>query len=194
MSGEPRDLPRVFLVRHGETEWNAIDRLVSHTDLPLNARGEAQARRLGAELAADGIRFDRALASPLVRARRTAELVLEALPDPPALELDGRLVEVDFGPLEGWTSDEVAADAAAMAWRRGSDHPGVETTTATIERVRAAWDSLPLEGTTLVVGHARFLRFLICACVLGMQGRRSAAAADAQTAVPPSWSRGPDPC
>jgi broad specificity phosphatase PhoE len=160
--------PRVYLVRHGETEWNAVDRLLSFTDMPLNARGLAQAAALGAALAADGIEFDRVLSSPRLRATQTAEIVLRALPAAPPLEVDDRLVEVDFGPLEGWTHEEVMADNAARAWRLGGTYPGVETDAQVIARARSVWADLPLQGTTLVVAHGRFMRVLLATCVLGL--------------------------
>lgn len=160
--------PRVFLVRHGQTEWNATDRLLSFTDMALDEHGEAQARALGTGLAADGIVFDRVLCSPKVRATRTAELVLAALADAPPVELDARLVEVDFGPLEGWTQAAVLADEAGRAWRAGAPYPGVETDEAVIARAAAVWRDLPLEGTTLVVGHGRMLRSMIASCILGL--------------------------
>lgn len=163
---DPAARPRVFLVRHGETEWNTIDRLMSFTDMPLNERGESQARRLGAELAAEAIAFDRVLCSPLVRATRTAELVLGHLPGAPAAELDPRLVEVSFGPLEGWTREAIEADEAARAWRMGADYPGAETNAEVEARSRAVWADLPLTGTTLVVAHGRLLRSIIATCVL----------------------------
>ena len=97
--------PRLYLVRHGETDWNAAGRLLSFTDAPLNGRGEAQASALALELA--GVRWDRAVSSPLVRARRTAELVLNASAGAPVLEVDERLREVDFGPYEGWTEAQL---------------------------------------------------------------------------------------
>jgi len=93
--------PRLYLVRHGETDWNAEGRLLSSTDRPLSVRGEQQAAALADDLA--GVRWDRAYSSPLVRARRTAEVVLAARPDAPALVVDGRLREMDFGPYEGWS-------------------------------------------------------------------------------------------
>ena len=168
MPGPRAVRPRVFLVRHGETDWNAVDRLLSFTDMPLNDRGEAQARELGAALRADGIAFDRVLCSPLVRATRTAELVLDALLVTPRVEVDARLVEVDFGPLEGWTQTELAADPAARAWRAGEEHPGVEPSADVEARARAVWSGLPTTGTTLVVGHGRFLRSMIATCVLDL--------------------------
>jgi broad specificity phosphatase PhoE len=160
--------PRAFLVRHGETDWNAVDRLLSFTDMPLNTAGEAQARALAVALAEDGIRFDRVICSPMVRATRTAELVLGRLADAPPVVVDPRLVEVDFGPLEGWSRAQLAADPAARAWTDGVDHPGVEPSATVEARAREVWKSIPASGTTLVVGHGRFLRSLIATCVLDL--------------------------
>ena len=106
--------PRIYLIRHGETDWNAEERLLSRTDVPLNAMGERQAHDLAAALAA--VPWDRAITSPLIRARRTAQILLAARPDAPDLVVDDRLVEMDFGPYEGWTSAELEADP-------GGDHP-----------------------------------------------------------------------
>ena len=166
MTLDPAGRPRVFLVRHGETEWNAIDRLLSFTDMPLNERGRAQAVALGAALAADGIAFDRVLCSPRLRATETADLILAALPTAPPVELDERLTEVDFGPLEGWTNHEIMADDAARAWRLGGEYPGVETDADVVARARAVWADLPLSGTTLVVAHGRFMRVMLATCIL----------------------------
>lgn len=160
--------PRVFLVRHGETAWNAIDRLLSFTDMELSDRGRSQARRLGGELAAEQMAFDRVLCSPLRRATETASLLLASLPGSPDVELDERLVEVDFGPLEGWTQDAILADPAAAAWRAGAPYPGVETDAAVAARAASFWADLPTAGTTLVVGHGRYLRTLIATRVLDL--------------------------
>ncbi|MCJ7709220.1 MAG: histidine phosphatase family protein, partial [Chloroflexi bacterium] len=128
--------PRVYLIRHGETDWNAHGRLLSRTDAPLNGVGEAQAAALAAELA--DLRWDRAFTSPLVRARRTAEVVLAGRADAPRLTVDERLVEMDFGPYEGWTDAELEADAVAVTRRRdGAELEGVETQAAVEARVRS---------------------------------------------------------
>jgi broad specificity phosphatase PhoE len=65
-------LPKLFLVRHGDTEWTDTRRHTGRTDVPLNARGEARARQLGEALRRET--FARVFTSPLVRARRTCEL------------------------------------------------------------------------------------------------------------------------
>src|SRR5690606_8898241 len=61
------------VVRHGETEWNRLGRFQGQTDIPLNALGEAQAAALRPHLR--GLGFTRIAASPLARARRTAEIL-----------------------------------------------------------------------------------------------------------------------
>ena len=158
--------PRIYFVRHGETDWNAQGRLLSRTDWPLNARGEAQARDLAVALS--DVVWDHAFASPLVRARRTAEVTLAARGDAPRLVLDERLVEMDFGPYEGMSEAELEADPVAVTRRRDGAHlPGVETEAAVETRAHAFYaDIADLPGTTLVVGHGRMLRILIATCVL----------------------------
>jgi broad specificity phosphatase PhoE len=160
--------PRIFFIRHGETDWNAAGRLMSRTDRPLNATGEAQATALAADLA--DLRWDRAFTSPLMRASRTAEVVLARRSDAPPLTPDERLVEMDFGPYEGWTEAEVEADPVAVVRRRdGAGLPGGETPAEVEARARAFYDEIVgLPGRTLVVGHGRTLRILIAVCVLGV--------------------------
>jgi broad specificity phosphatase PhoE len=159
--------PRVYVVRHGETDWNAAGRLLSRTDRPLNAVGERQAARVAGDLA--DIRWDRAFASPLVRASRTAEVILAARPDAPSLVVDDRLVELDFGPYEGWSDEDLEADPVAVTRRRdGATLAGMETEAAVEARARAFFEEITdLSGTSLIVGHGRMLRILITTCVLG---------------------------
>ena len=64
----------ILLVRHGETSWNREGRYQGRTDVPLSPDGESQVRALGARLA--HVSIARAISSPLVRAKRTAEAIL----------------------------------------------------------------------------------------------------------------------
>lgn len=162
--------PRIYLIRHGETEWNAQGRLLSRTDEPLNARGEAQAAALAAALAS--IRWDRAFSSPRIRARRTADVVLAGsrIGPPPSLLIDERLTEMDFGPYEGWDEAALETDPVAVTRRRdGAQLEGVETEASVEARARAFFDDLgDAPGNTLVVGHGRMFRILVACCVLGV--------------------------
>ncbi|HYG70238.1 MAG TPA: histidine phosphatase family protein, partial [Anaeromyxobacteraceae bacterium] len=91
---------RLFLVRHGETDWNVAGRWQGQTDIPLNEAGRAQARELARRMRGEGIAT--IAASDLLRARETAEIVAAEL----GLEvriLDHRLREQSFGAFEGLT-------------------------------------------------------------------------------------------
>jgi len=102
--------PKIFLVRHGETEWNRSRRYQGWCDSPLTPRGIAQAeaigRRLGAmpEAAAAEI-----VASPLGRARRTAEIIAECLGCHLPVRFDDRLKEISLGSWDGLHRNEIAA-------------------------------------------------------------------------------------
>lgn len=94
-------LPRLYVVRHGDTEWTDAHRKTGRTDLPLNARGETNARQLGDRLRS--VSFDRVFTSPLQRAQRTCELAGFG----EVAELDSDLVEWDYGRFEGMTTQEI---------------------------------------------------------------------------------------
>ena len=95
---------RLLLARHGETAWNAEGRYQGREDIALSATGDAQARALGERLRA--LRIDRAVASPLSRARRTAELALG--PDRASLlSIDAGLMEIAHGSWEGLLAPEI---------------------------------------------------------------------------------------
>jgi len=100
----------IYLCRHGDTAWSGERRLAGRTDLPLTERGEENARQLGRRLA--GVKFERVLVSPLVRARRTAELAGIAG------EVDARIVEMDFGRYEGRTMDEIRREVPGWTYLR----------------------------------------------------------------------------
>src|SRR5215218_2038528 len=94
-------LPRVTLVRHGETEWSRAGKHTGRSDVPLTAAGERVAPALAARLG--GAAFAHVFTSPLSRARRTAELAGFA----PTLDPD--LMEWDYGDYEGLKTVELRA-------------------------------------------------------------------------------------
>jgi probable phosphoglycerate mutase len=99
----------IFLVRHGETEWNRLGRYQGWSDSPLTALGIAQAEAVGRTLAglpeAAGAPI---VASPLGRARRTAEIVAECL-GAKDIRFDDRLREISLGSWDGFDREEVRA-------------------------------------------------------------------------------------
>lgn len=100
---KPSRDPQLVLLRHGETEWSASGQHTGRTDIPLTAAGEKQARFAGATLA--DYEFAAVYTSPLIRARRTAELA--GYPD---AVVDEDLAEWDYGPVDGRTSRDVSEE------------------------------------------------------------------------------------
>ncbi len=153
---------RIIIARHGNNF--AADepprRIGARTDLPLVASGRAQAIVLGLHLRERGLVFDRCLSSPLLRTRETAALILDGAPCP--VDTADWLVEIDHGPDEGRTEDEVRARIGAealAAWEHDATPPPDWTVDA--ERRRAAWRTCfeRAVGTVLIVtsnGAARF--------------------------------------
>jgi broad specificity phosphatase PhoE len=92
----------IFLVRHGETEWNRARRYQGWSDSALTARGVAQASAIGQRLRALPETADAEIvASPIGRARRTAEIIAEALGRTAPLRFDERLREISLGSWDG---------------------------------------------------------------------------------------------
>ena len=97
---------RLYLIRHGETDWNKVKKLQGKSDIPLNAFGEHLAEETGEALST--VPFDVAYTSPLKRARRTAELVLGDR-NVPILD-EKRIEEMGFGIYEGLICKEEASE------------------------------------------------------------------------------------
>lgn len=108
--------PTLVVVRHGETDWNAVRRYQGQRDIPLNDTGRKQAsengRTLRSWLTISGHEPEtyRWLASPLSRCRESAELIRQSIGvAPQSYQTDDRLKEISFGDWEGQLSDELKA-------------------------------------------------------------------------------------
>jgi len=143
-----------WYLRHGETDWNARGLSQGNVDVPMNATGEAQARRAAAALRGQGVA--RIVSSPLGRARVTAEVCAEILGLP--VEIDPGLREVAFGVQEGQPMSDWFAH-----WISGAFTPeGAESFAALRQRAVTTINALlnRSEGLLLVVGHGAFFRAL----------------------------------
>ena len=150
-TGERDD--RLWLVRHGETEWSKNGRHTSTTDLPLTPEGEKTAATLRERLA--GQSFDLVLTSPRLRARRTAELAGFA-----DAEVDEDLAEWNYGSYEGITTAEIRKTVPGWTvW--SSPTPGGETPAQVATRLdRVNRRIASVDGDVLVFGHSHALRAL----------------------------------
>jgi len=120
-------LPRLVLIRHGQSAWNLENRFTGWWDVNLTDKGVKEAKAAGALMAAKGLDFDRCFTSYQTRAIKTLDLALEAmgrlwLP----VEKDWRLNERHYGGLTGLDKAETAAkhgDEQVRIWRRSFDVP-----------------------------------------------------------------------
>lgn len=156
----------VYLIRHGETDWNIQGRWQGHADVPLNEIGYQQARLLARRLANEGVTFSAIYSSDLARAYQTAWEIGAALRVP--VQLLPALREIDVGAWSGLTAAEVRA-RFADDWEQviqGHDIPrgGGETVAAVRQRVVTAVEAMVAQhrGQTLAfVTHGGCIRVLL---------------------------------
>ena len=112
---------KLYAARHGETQWNALNKICGRTDVPLNERGLEQARQLAEKMAE--LDIDVILASPMLRAQQTAAVISARIGVP--VLTDGRLIEQNFGIYEGQdrATPEYLANKRMFAYR----YPGGES-------------------------------------------------------------------
>jgi broad specificity phosphatase PhoE len=168
----------LVLTRHGLTSRSSPEQhLGQRLDIPLSRAGRDQAKALAVRLAA--IPFERIVASPLVRARETADIVAAGSELPISVSTDMRLVEMDYGEWEGKTYAQIDASDAARrtAWEADPAAircPGGESANDVAERARSFLaDLLAAHGgghaaddatapPVLAVAHSSFNRVLVC--------------------------------
>ena len=161
-------LKSIYLLRHGETEWNRAGRLQGHRDSPLTPRGLAQAVAMGRTLhQIVGARPTlRMVSSPLGRAWQTARAVAEVLGlDPVGIAEDPRLVEHGFGIWEGELQAELAEKFPDIWQAREADKwryqvPGGESYALVARRLTDWLAEQPDGAEMIVVGHGLAGRIL----------------------------------
>jgi len=148
-------LPRLFLIRHGNTDWSDSGEHTGCTDIPLNATGEHHAVLLGSRLS--GEKFSRIFQSPLIRVRRTCRLAGFA----DHAEIDPDLTEWNYGTYEGRLTVDVHRERPN--WYIYSDGaPGGESP----EQVSARADRFiqrvrPMEGDIAAFSSAQIIRVIV---------------------------------
>lgn len=188
---------KILLARHGETPWNAEGRYQGQIDIPLSDKGEQQARLLGERLR--DFPLTRAVASPLVRAKKTAELALGET-RAASLLLDDGLKEIGHGDWEGLLASEIRErdPSRLQAWKDAPETvmmPGAggESVRTVADRAWPAFnracEGLGDDDTLLVVAHDAVNRVLLCR-ILGLPLSRLWAFRQAPTTI--NLLEGPD--
>lgn len=154
ISNHHSDGPKLWLLRHGETDWSMSGKHTGLSDVPLTSEGERLAGELQPRLAR--LRLGLVLTSPLRRARHTADLAGfgDATLEPDA-------VEWDYGEYEGLTTEQIRR--SAPDWSVFSDGaPAGESPAAVSARADAVIERVRASGAdnSLLVSHSHFLRLL----------------------------------
>jgi len=145
----------LYLVRHGETDWNAQRRIQGSTDIPLNATGRSQAAATALLLGRR--RFDAVVASPLSRAAETGAIIAAHLGLPAPTTYAG-LAERSYGEAEGLTDTEVAERYP------DDDVPGRESRAALVARATETLAEIAVRydaGAVVVATHGAVIRSLV---------------------------------
>ena len=161
----------LVLVRHGQSEWNLKNLFTGWRDVDLTDKGVNEAREAGRKLKGQGLKFDVAFTSALIRAQRTLDLMLEELGQNPPIIRDQALNERDYGDLVGLNKDDARkkwGEEQVLKWRRSYDiaPPGGESLKDTLARALPYYvtEILPrvLRGEhVLVSAHGNSLRALV---------------------------------
>ena len=160
--------PKLYYIRHGQTDWNAELRYQGRMDIPLNDYGRAQAKRNGETLAGalENTEDCNFISSPLSRTRETMEIVRTQLGLAQSVyDIEDRLIEIAYGDFEGNTRSELAermpeqlkarkADAWHFRPENGESHEDALT------RISDWYGSLDPNITHVVVAHGAAGRVL----------------------------------
>jgi len=174
-NSEGQNTRRLWLVRHGLTEWNAQQRFCGHSDIPLSAQGRVQARWLARQLQEEAI--STLYTSDLVRARETAEIIASQSAPGLQVKVSAGWREIDFGAWEGLTYAEIAeqfkGQLGFFADPEQCSPPGGEPLAQMLQRLGAELAAIacsgnsPMDGDVVIVSHGGPLRILLCS-ILGM--------------------------
>lgn len=161
------ELTRIFLVRHGETRWNAEKRYIGVTDLELTDKGRRQAQAVGRCLAGN-CQVNVVFSSSLIRANETGKIISDSVNA--ELKIESELNEIDFGKWEGLTAEEILRDYPEMIHKWQSLEPTFtmpqgENWLDFQKRVRNGFNRIykkSKEESVALVSHAGVIKTLVC--------------------------------
>lgn len=161
---------RIYLVRHGQTEWNRIHRFQGRSDVPLNAEGRRQVRETASAL--EDVPFTAIYASPLSRAIDTAEAIRAYHPTVPLIKEEG-FIEMELADFDGMESQRWATDYADFMKAWGANPGGVrmpgpggecleEVQSRAMDALNRICQSYPAGSTLLVCSHNFVVLSILC--------------------------------
>jgi len=163
-------MPKLVIVRHGQSQWNLENRFTGWIDIDLSPKGVEEAKSAGKKLV--GYKFDKAFTSALTRAQRTLDIILDEIDQKGIpVEKDKALNERMYGDLQGLNKDETRQKFGAEQvhiWRRSYDvaPPNGESLKDTAARVMPYWNEKIVPELTngrsiLIAAHGNSLRALV---------------------------------
>lgn len=147
----------IYLVRHGQTDWNLTKKIQGQKDISLNETGREQAKLLTQNIF--DLKIDKIISSDLLRAQETAEIINEIFNK--KIYLDKRLREINYGLIEGTASKDIPQDV----WDTFNNYPAkinAESMTEVFNRVKSFFESLSdLDEDILIVTHGGVFRMVM---------------------------------
>jgi len=143
----------IYLVRHGQTDWNVEHRTQGHLDIPLNETGRNEAEMCKKQLS--HIKIDKIISSDLSRAKETAAIINENFML--SITYDSRIRELNFGDLQG----VLAKDISEKHWYLLNHEPHkihAEPLVDVYKRMKSFFDEIDMDKNVLVVGHGGTVR------------------------------------
>ncbi len=147
----------LYMIRHGQTDWNLEHKIQGQNDIPLNDTGRAQASDTVAKL--KNLNLGKIISSDLTRATQTAEIIGGALKI--TVEYDARLREYDFGELTGLYKRAVDPALVGMFFANPTKF-NAEKFEDAFARVGEFLESMDFDKNTLVVTHGGVINFAMC--------------------------------
>ncbi|MBP5344180.1 MAG: histidine phosphatase family protein [Alphaproteobacteria bacterium] len=145
----------IYIVRHGQTDWNLVPRIQGQLDIPLNEQGRREAVISAKQIAS--LKIDQIISSDLSRAKETATIINDFISAP--IHYDPRLREAVFGDLQGI----LVKDISEEAWRARKYEPHkihAESYAELYERVKSFFSEIDETKNTLIVTHAGVVKII----------------------------------
>ena len=143
----------IYIIRHGQTDWNLEKKMIGQIDVPLNQTGKEQAKASIKQLSA--LKIDEIISSDLVRTKETADIINTALHLP--ISFDARLRERNYGDLEGISEKDISQETWSI-FNKDPHKMHAESPEDLYKRVKSFFNEVDSSKNILVVTHSGVLR------------------------------------